>query len=231
MREAFTTPVAFLALSLLAYAFGQWVNQKTGSPLANPLLIGCIIVGVFLVVFHVSLDEYNTGGGFLTLCLTPATISLALPIYRQLEILKRHLLPILAGAAVGSIVSIASVFVLGKLLGLDGQLIRSLLPKSVTTPIGVALSESLGGMTAVTSLAIVLTGIVGAVFLPSVLRLLGVRHAVTTGIAIGTASHAVGTSRAIELGEVEGAMSGLAIGIAGLLTAIFISVGAATGLL
>ncbi len=227
MREALTTPAAFLALTLIAFTIGQWINEKTGSPIANPLLIGCILVGVVLVVFDIPLDEYNEGGGFLTLCLTPATIALAVPIYRQLEVLKKHLLPILAGALVGSLVSIGSVYGLGKLFGLDGKLIVSLLPKSVTTPIGVALSESMGGLTAVTSLAIIFTGIVGAVFLPASLKLLGVKHPVVTGIAIGTSSHAVGTSRALELDEVEGAMSGLAIGIAGLITAVVISVGSA----
>lgn len=141
---------------------GQWVNKKTGSPIANPCLIGCILVGAHLILFRVPLDEYNEGGGFLTLCLTPATISLALPIYRQLEVLKKHLLPILAGALAGSAASIGSVYLFGKLFGLDRQMIFSLLPKSVTTPIGVALSQSMGGLTAVTSLAIVFTGIVGA---------------------------------------------------------------------
>ncbi len=227
MREAFSSPVAYLALTLLAYAVGQWINRKTGSPLANPLLIGCILVGTVLVVFDIPLDEYNQGGGFLSLCLTPATIALAVPIYRQLETLKKNLLPILAGALVGSAVSVGSVYALGHLFGLDRTLILSLLPKSVTTPIGVSLSQSLGGLTAVTSLAIIFTGIVGAVFLPAALRLFGIQHPVVTGLAIGTASHAVGTSRALELGETEGAMSGLAIGIAGLITAVGISLGAA----
>lgn len=227
MHEALSSPVFYLALTLLAFSAGQWVNKKTGSPIANPLLIGCILVGAYLVLVGVPLKEYNEGGGFLTLCLTPATISLALPIYRQFEVLKKHLLPILAGAFTGSLASIGSVYLFGRLFGLDAQLIRSLLPKSVTTPIGVALSESMGGLTAVTAIAIVFTGIVGAVFLPTALRLLGVQHPVVTGIAIGTASHAVGTSRALELGEIEGAMSGLAIGIAGLLTAIILSVGSA----
>ena len=224
MRDALSTPVFYLALTLLAFAAGQWVNKKTGSPIANPLLIGCILVGAYLILFRVPLDEYNEGGGFLTLCLTPATISLALPIYRQLEVLKKHLLPILVGALAGSAASIGSVYLFGKLFGLDRQMIFSLLPKSVTTPIGVALSQSMGGLPAVTSLAIVFTGIVGAVFLPTALRLLGIKHPVVTGIAIGTASHAVGTSRALELGEVEGAMSGLAIGISGLITAVILSV-------
>lgn len=227
MRAAFSSPVFYLALTLLAFSAGQWVNKKTGSPIANPLLIGCILVGAYLVLVGVPLEEYNEGGGVLTLCLTPATISLALPIYRQFEVLKKHLLPILAGAFMGSLASIGSVYVFGKLFGLDAQLICSLLPKSVTTPIGVALSESMGGLTAVTAIAIVFTGIVGAVFLPTALKLLGIQHPVVTGIAIGTASHAVGTSRALELGEIEGAMSGLAIGIAGLITAVLLSVGAA----
>ena len=227
MRAAFSSPVFYLALTLLAFSAGQWVNKKTGSPLANPLLIGCILVGAYLVLVGVPLEEYNEGGGVLTLCLTPATISLALPIYRQFEVLKKHLLPILAGAFMGSLASIGSVYVFGKLFGLDAQLICSLLPKSVTTPIGVALSESMGGLTAVTAIAIVFTGIVGAVFLPTALKLLGIQPPVVTGIAIGTASHAVGTSRALELGEIEGAMSGLAIGIAGLITAVLLSVGAA----
>lgn len=227
MHDALSSPVFYLALTLLAFSVGQWVNQKTGSPIANPLLIGCILVGAYLILFDVPLDEYNKGGGFLTLCLTPATISLAIPIYRQFEVLKNNLFPILAGTFVGSLASIGGVYLFGRLFGLDGQIIRSLLPKSVTTPIGVALSESLGGLTAVTSLAIVITGIAGAVFLPTALKLLGIKHPVVTGIAIGTASHAVGTSRALELGEIEGAMSGLAIGIAGLLTAIIISLGSA----
>ena len=200
MRAAFSSPVFYLALTLLAFSAGQWVNKKTGSPLANPLLIGCILVGAYLVLVGVPLEEYNEGGGVLTLCLTPATISLALPIYRQFEVLKKHLLPILAGAFMGSLASIGSVYVFGKLFGLDAQLICSLLPKSVTTPIGVALSESMGGLTAVTAIAIVFTGIVGAVFLPTALKLLGIQHPVVTGIAIG---------------------------IAGLITAVLLSVGAA----
>ncbi|HIV61926.1 MAG TPA: LrgB family protein [Candidatus Butyricicoccus avistercoris] len=227
MYNALTSPIACLALSLLAYSLGLWINEKTKSPFANPLLISCLIVGAVIVIFKIPLETYNEGGGVLTLCLTPATIALAVPIYRQLEILKKHLLPILAGALVGSIVSIGSVYILGNLFGLDAQIVKSLLPKSVTTPIGVALSSSLGGLTAVTSLAIIITGIIGAVCLPAVLKLFGFKHPVATGISIGTASHAVGTSSALQLGEIEGAMSGLAIGIAGLITAIIISVGSA----
>ncbi len=227
MYNALTSPIAFLALSIIAYSFGVWLNDKTKSPIAHPLLISCIIVGFILVVFKIPLEKYNEGGGVINLFLTPATIALAVPIYRQLEILKKHLLPILAGAFVGSVVSIISVYILANLFGLDWQIVKSLLPKSVTTPIGVALSSSLGGLTAITSLAIFITGITGALCLPTILKLFGFKHPVATGISIGTASHAVGTSRALQLGEIEGAMSGLAIGIAGLITAIIISVGSA----
>lgn len=224
MYEALTSPIAFLTLSIIAYCIGLHINEKTRSPFANPLLIACIIIGFILVFFKIPLETYNKGGGFLTIFLTPATISLAVPIYRQLEILKKHLFPIMCGAFVGSIVSIISVYLLGKAFKLDKQIIYSLLPKSVTTPIGVALSTSLGGITAITSLSIVITGVIGALILPSILKKFGLKHPVATGISIGTASHAVGTSRAIQIGEIEGAMSGLAIGIAGLITAIILSI-------
>ena len=226
MREVCNTPLTWLALSVLAYEIGLRLNRRLKTPLCNPLLIAAVLMGVVLVATGTSLSDYNAGGGFLTLFLTPATVALAVPIYRQLDVLRANLLPILAGALVGSVVSIASVIGLCHVFGLDETLTHSLIPKSVTTPIGMQLSASLGGMTSVTAIAIILTGLVGAVFLPAFLKLLRITDPVTVGIAIGTASHAVGTSRAIELGETEGAMSGLAIGVAGLMTAILVSVGA-----
>lgn len=227
MREVFNTPLTWLALSVLAYEIGLRLNRRLKTPLCNPLLVAAVLMGALLVATGTPLSDYNAGGGFLTLFLTPATVALAVPIYRQLDVLRANLLPILAGALVGSVVSIGSVIGLCRLFGLDDVLTHSLIPKSVTTPIGMQLSDSLGGMTSVTAIAIILTGLVGAVFLPAFLKLLRITDPVTVGIAIGTASHAVGTSRAIELGETEGAMSGLAIGVAGLMTAILVSVGAA----
>lgn len=227
MREVFNTPLTWLALSVLAYEIGLRLNRRLKTPLCNPLLIAAVLMGIVLVATGTPLSDYNAGGGFLTLFLTPATVALAVPIYRQLDVLHANLLPILAGALVGSVVSITSVIGLCHVFGLDDALMHSLIPKSVTTPIGMQLSASLGGMTSVTAIAIILTGLVGAVFLPAFLKLLRITDPVTVGIAIGTASHAVGTSRAIELGETEGAMSGLAIGVAGLMTAILVSVGAA----
>ena len=227
MRDTLNTPVTWLALSVLAYEIGLRLNRKLRTPICNPLLVAAILMGAVLVLTGTHLADYNAGGGFLTLFLTPATVALAVPIYRQLEVLKKNLLPSLAGALVGSIVSIGSVILLCRLFGLDDTLIHSLIPKSVTTPIGVQLSGMLGGLTPVTAIAIIITGLFGAVLLPAFLKLLRITDPVTVGIAIGTASHAVGTSRAIELGETEGAMSGLAIGVAGLMTAMLVSLGAA----
>ena len=159
--------------------------------------------------------------------LTPATVALAIPIYRKLDVLLKNLLPILLGAFVGSMVSIGSVLLFSHLFGLSESTTLSLVPKSVTTPIAVAVAEMLGGVTSITAIAVVITGIIGAIILPTFLKCIGVRNPVQMGLSIGTASHAVGTSRAIELGETEGAISGLAIGVAGLLTALIVSIGSA----
>ena len=170
-------------------------------------------------------QTYQNAGEMISFFLTPATVVLAVPIYRKLDVLKKNLVPIIAGALVGSLTSILSVLLFCRLFGLSDATTRSLVPKSVTTPIGVALSEMLGGLAPVTAIAVVFTGIVGAILLPTFLKCIGVRNPVQMGLSIGTAAHAVGTSRAIELGETEGAMSGLAIGVAGLLTALLVSVG------
>lgn len=224
MRAAFTSPLAWLALSVLAYEIGLYVNRKLRTPLANPLLLGAVLLCALLLATGTEVSTYQTGGAFISLFLTPATVALAVPIYRQLDTLRRHLLPILLGAVVGSLASMGSVLVLCRLFGLSDTIRASLLPKSVTTPIGVEIAASLGGIPSVTVIAIIVTGLFGAVALPALLKKLGLDHPVTTGIAIGTASHAVGTSRAIELGETEGAMSGLAIGVAGLATALIVSI-------
>lgn len=224
IRQALTSPLAFLALSLGLFELSKAISAKLRSPLANPLLLSALLLGALLLLTGTPLEDYESGGSFLTLMLTPATVALAVPIYRQRETLRRNLLPVLAGTLVGSLVSVASVYGLSRALGLDWELLASLLPKSVTTAIALPLSESLGGLGALTAVAVVFTGIVGAVALPSFLRLLGIRDEVAQGIAIGTASHAVGTSRAIELGETIGAMSSLAIGVAGLLTAGILTV-------
>ena len=223
MTELLTSPLTWMFLSIFCYAIGVAIQQKTGSPVCNPLLIASILVGILLIVSGTTYQTYEESGQLISFFLTPATVALAIPIYRKLDVLLHNLLPILLGAFVGSLVSISSVILFSHLFGLSDATTRSLIPKSVTTPIGVALADMLGGVTSMTALAIVITGIFGAILLPTFLKCIGVRNPMQMGLSIGTAAHAVGTSRAIQLGETEGAISGLAIGVAGLLTAFIVS--------
>ena len=218
MTEILTSPLTWMFLSIFCYAIGVAIQQKTGSPLCNPLLIASVLVSVLLIVSGTTYQTYEESGQLISFFLTPATVALAIPIYRKLDVL-----PILLGAFVGSCVSIGSVLLFCHLFGLSDSTTRSLIPKSVTTPIGVALADMMGGVTSITAIAIVITGIFGAILLPTFLKCIGVRNPMQMGLSIGTAAHAVGTSRAIQLGETEGAISGLAIGVAGLLTAFIVS--------
>ena len=166
------------------------------------------------------MEAYNAGGDFIAMFLAPATACLAISIYRQLPVLKKNLIPVLAGSAVGAGVSMGSVSLLCRLFRLDEEMTASLLPKSVTTPIAMGVSEQLGGIVPITVAAVVFTGILGAIFAPLMIKIFRVRSPIAAGLAIGACSHAVGTSKAVELGEVEGAMSGIAIGTVGLVTVL-----------
>ncbi len=217
--ELTKSPFFGIALTIFAYELGVWLNKKSNKmPLVNPLLIAVVLIISILVVFRIPLENYNEGGTIINMFLAPATAALAVTIYAQWEMLKRNWLPILAGALVGAAVSMSSVFGMCKLFGLDEVSLYSLLPKSVTTPIAVELSAQTGGVTSITVAAVVITGITGAVLCPVLVKLLRLNSPVAAGVAIGTCSHALGTTRALELGETEGAMSGIAIGVAGLLT-------------
>lgn len=224
MKDLLSSPILWLALSIFAYEIGLRINRHLRSPFVNPLLLAAALLIILLFLTGTDLNTYKQGGGFISLFLTPATVALAVPVYRQIDTLRRYLLPILLGALVGSITSVASVIIFCRLFGLSDSLTASLIPKSVTTPIGIELSQNLGGIPSVTVIAIIFTGLIGAAALPSFLKLLHMDNSVVRGVAIGTASHAVGTARAIELGETEGAMSGLSIGVAGLITVIIAAI-------
>lgn len=207
-------------ISLVAYEIGQIIYKKTKLPIFNPLLVAIVIVIALLKIFNIDFETYNQGGQFINMFLGPATVILAVPLYKQLSLLKKNFIPIIIGITVGCFVSVISIILLSKVFGLDNNIIISLLPKSVTTPIGIEISNSLGGVTGVTVLAIVITGITGAIIAPIVCKIFRITNPVARGIGIGTASHAVGTSKALEIGETEGAMSSLSIGIAGLMTVV-----------
>ncbi|ABK61070.1 MULTISPECIES: LrgB family protein [Clostridium] len=218
MSELTSSPIFGVLISLITFEIGCMLYSKTKLTILNPLLISIILTMIFLVKFHISLDCYNQGGHIISFFLGPSTIVLAVPLYKKIHLLKKHIIPIFVGICSGCCLGITSVILLSRLFGLDSPITISMLPKSVTTPIGIEISKQLGGISAVTVGAIILTGILGAVIGPTVLGLVRVKNKIAIGIAIGTASHAVGTTKAVELGETEGAMSSLCIGIAGLAT-------------
>lgn len=209
-----------ILISLIAFEIGQAIYKKTKLTIFNPLLVAIVIVIAILKIFNIEFEMYNKGGQFINMFLGPATVILAVPLYKQLSLLKKNFIPIMIGIVFGSIVSVISVISLSVLFKLDSEILISLVPKSVTTPIAMEISNSIGGITGVTVMAVIITGITGAIIAPIVCKVCKINNPIARGVSIGTASHAVGTSKALELGETEGAMSSLSIGIAGLITVI-----------
>ena len=220
MAELLASPFFGIALSILAYWVGTVLQKKTGLVVCNPLIIAIVLVSGVLLLFRIPYEAYYAGGEIINMFLAPATACLAVSVYSKLSLLRRCWLPILVGCVMGSLASMGSVLLLCRLFGLDQALTASLLPKSVTTPIAVSISGSHGGIPSITVVAVILTGILGSVLSPVLIKLFRVREPLTAGLAIGACSHAVGTARALELGETQGAMSGLAIGICGIVTVI-----------
>jgi len=221
IKDFLTQSVYFgVGLSVLAYLAGIFIKRKTKSPLANPLLIAIILVMLVLGLTGVGYESYKNGAQFVSYLLTPATVCLAVPLYMQFEQLKRHWKAIVAGVAAGALTNLIFVFLLALLFRFSHEQYATMLPKSVTTAIGMAVSEELGGIPSVTVASIILTGIFGNIAAEHILNAVRVREPVARGIAIGTGAHAIGTARALELGETEGAMSSLAIVLTGIATVI-----------
>ena len=209
-----------IVLSIAAFALGVWLNKKTKLPLFNPLLISVVVVILALQLLRIPLDNYRKGAQFISVFLGPATAALAVSIYNQRKVLGRYFVPVVVGCLVGSVASMVSAYLLCRAFGLSEELAATMLPKSVTTPIAMAVSEALGGIVPVTVAAVILTGILGAMTAPLMVKIFRVKDPVVQGVAIGTCSHAIGTTKAMELGEVQGAMSSIAIGVAGLMTVL-----------
>lgn len=221
MLSLTASPFFGIALSILAFALGIKLQKRFQTPLCNPLLVAILLCVLVLSVFRIPYENYNVGGSIINLFLAPATACLAVSIYTRIQILKENWLPIVVGCTVGSLTSMGSVLLLCRLFGLDEAMTASLIPKSVTTPIAIGISTAKGGIVPVTVVAVVFTGILGSILAPTFIRIFRVKNPVTAGISIGACSHAVGTSKAIEIGETEGAMSGLAIGVCGVITVLF----------
>ena len=207
-------------VSCVTYELGGWLRKKTKISLINPLLFSIVAVIAILLACHIDYDTYYDGAKYLSYLLTPATVCLAIPLYEQVELLKKNVKAILAGLLSGVVTSVLCVLVLSYLFHLDHKVYVTLLPKSITTAIGMGVSEELGGYVTITVAVIVVTGVLGNVIAEAVCKLFKIEEPVAKGIAIGSAAHAVGTARAMEIGEVEGAMSSLSIAVAGLLTVV-----------
>ena len=213
-------PLFPVALTIGTYLFGVWCQKKTRSPICNPILVAVVLVIGILLLTGFDVPTYQEGAKPITWLLTPATVSLALPLYEQLKTLKKNLPAILAGIAAGTVTSLLVVWLMCWLFSLDRSLTISLLPKSITTAMGMVLSEQNGGIPALTTVVIIVTGILGSLMGPALCKLLRLRDPISQGVALGTASHVVGTSKANELGEIQGAVSSLSLACAGILTAI-----------
>lgn len=216
LHQIMTSSLFSIMICLFAFEVGILINKKTKIAIFNPLLIAIALVIIYLIGFKISYKEFNRGGQFITDLLQPATVVLAVPLYKQINLLKKHLVPILSGIFIGSGVGIVYIFFLSYFLKLNPELIKSLMPKSITTPIGMQVSQSLGGNVPVTVVAIIVTGITGAIVYPFILKIFKIKNPVAVGVSLGTCSHAVGTSKALTMGETQGAMSSLSIGVAGL---------------
>ena len=221
MKEFLTGSVFFGAvISLLGYEAGLLLKKKFRLAVFNPLLIAVICVMAVLLIFDVDYDSYNEGGKYLSYLLTPATVCLAVPLYEQLSLLRKNFKAVAAGILSGTLASMFSVFLLSLLFGLNHEQYVTLLPKSITTAIGMGVSEELGGIVTITVAVIVITGVLGAILAELVFKIFRIQEPVAGGLALGTSAHAIGTSKAMEFGMVEGAMSSLAIAVAGLLTVV-----------
>ena len=210
-----------IVLSFAAYEIGKWLNKKLKTPIANPLLIAILLIIGFLSITGIDYEYYKKGGDFIAFFIGPATVAMVLDLYANLDTLKKNILPILVGVGFGTIFSFVLAIFLSKIFQIDKNLVASLIPQSITTAIAISLSGEYQGIIGLTAIVVVIRGVSGAVFAPIVMKIFRIKDPVAQGVAIGTSSHAVGTSQARLMGEIQGAMSGLPIAIAGI-TAVII---------
>ena len=225
MKELIESSVFIgVMISLASYGLGMWLRKKTGLSFMNPLLISIILVIVFLLLTGVSYQTYAEGANAISFLLTPATICFAVPLYEQFNLLKKNRKAIVAGVVSGVVSSLGCILLLALMFKFDHQTYITFLPKSITTAIGMGVTEELGGYVSLAVVVIVITGVIGNVIAEGVLKLFRIEEPIAKGIAIGSSSHAVGTAKAMEIGQIEGAMSSLSIVVCGLLTVVGASI-------
>lgn len=225
MNEILQNSLYFgVAVSLFTYWIGWKIQQKWKKPILNPLLISMILVILILTVFDIEYETYQYGAKYITYFLTPATICLAVPLYRQIQKLRENIVAIFISILCGCLAHVATIAGIAALCHIDTVLTFSLFPKSVTTAIALGVTEEVGGIAAVTVVGVSFAGLMGAIVGPAILKAVHITEPVAQGLAIGAASHAVGTSKAVELGEIQGAMSSLSIVVTGILTVIIVPI-------
>lgn len=221
MKTFFESSVFFgIFICLVSYELGNLIKKKTNLAIFNPLLLSIVLVIIFLAILDIDIDAFHTSAKYINYLLTPATVCLAVPLYEKLDLLKSNLKAILAGILSGAITSVTCVFVMVSLFQFSREHYITLLPKSITTAIGMGLSEELGGYPTITAVVIIITGVIGNVISPLVFRVFRITDPIAQGIGLGSSAHAAGTAKAMEMGEIQGAMSSLSIAVSGLLTVI-----------
>ncbi len=225
MQEYLSNSIFFgVFLTIFVYQLAMVLQRKTKLTLLSPLLVSMIVIILFLTVTGIPYETYEQGARFIGNFLTPLTICLAVPLYRQIRVLKENIAAVLISIACGCIAHAVTMIVLARMLGVDKLLRDSLMSKSVTTAIALGVSEELGGIQGVTVIGVIVAGIMGAVVGPVILRLVRVKDPIAFGLGLGSASHAIGTSKALEIGEVQGAMSSLAIVVTGIMTVVMVPI-------
>lgn len=217
-----SSPFFGLTLSAACWCFAVWLQKKTKLLVCNPVLVSAALVIAVLTLSGIPLESYQVGGSLIKLMLAPATAVLALNIYQQRSVLKQHFLPVLLGCLAGSLASVGCVLVMCKLLTAEDVFLASMLPKSVTTAIALGIAENAGGLPGITAAAVIITGVEGAMLAPLFARVFHITDPVAEGVAIGACSHAVGTSKALEIGKLQGAMSSISICVCGIITSVLV---------
>ena len=211
-----------LVLSIGAYLFACWLKNKTKLAILNPLLVSAALIIACILGVGMDYETYNKGASYLSWLLTPATVCLAIPLYKQLELLRQHLIAVASAIVAGVAGSVGSIYVMCRFFRLEHTHYVTLLPKSITTAIGMGVSEEAGGIVTLTVISIIITGILGNIIADWLFQIFKIEEPIAKGLALGTAAHAIGTAKALELGEIEGAMSSLSIAVAGLLTVVVV---------
>ncbi len=207
-------------ITIVIYYLSLYIKNKTKLSILNPLLVTTIIIVAILLVFNINYETYNIGAKYISYFLTPTTVCLAIPLYKQIKVLKKNVIGILSGILAGVIANATVIVLLTKIFKMNNELGTSLLSKSITAPIAIGLTDELGGISSITVFAVILSGIIGATIAPTIFKLLHIKDETAQGLACGTSAHGSGTTTALELGEIQGAMSGLAIIVTGLITTI-----------